>query len=126
MSFLAVRGLGRPPAAHACCSVSIFAPLRLCVLLLLSFDAGTIDQLVAEGTLHPECAKIFRLDKSDNDHTGKPLLLHTHWKTWTPTFLNSFSVWKKDLNWTPEDQAMNQKQRVSRIFLSPRNAALRR
>ena len=30
------------------------------------------------GTLHPECARIFRIDKSDTDHTGKQLLLHTH------------------------------------------------
>ena len=40
--------------------------------------AGTIDQMVAEGILHPECARIFRIDKSDTDHTGKPLVLHTH------------------------------------------------
>jgi ATP-dependent helicase YprA (DUF1998 family) len=33
---------------------------------------------VKEQTLHPECAKIFRLDKSDSDHTGKQLLLHAH------------------------------------------------
>ena len=25
-----------------------------------------------------ECKKIFRIDKSDTDHTGKQLLLHTH------------------------------------------------
>jgi len=39
---------------------------------------GTIDDLVADGTLHPECAKIFRIDKTATDHTGKQLLLHTH------------------------------------------------
>ena len=39
---------------------------------------GTIDDLVADGTLHPECKKIFRIDKSDSDQTGKQLLLHTH------------------------------------------------
>ncbi|MBI4263393.1 MAG: DEAD/DEAH box helicase [Acidobacteria bacterium] len=39
---------------------------------------GTIDDLVADGTLHPECKKIFRIDKSDSDHSGKQLLLHTH------------------------------------------------
>ena len=39
---------------------------------------GTIDDLVADGTLHPECQKIFRIDKSDTDHSGKQLLLHTH------------------------------------------------
>lgn len=39
---------------------------------------GTIDDLVADGTLHGECKRIFRIDKSDSDHTGKELLLHTH------------------------------------------------
>ena len=39
---------------------------------------GTIDELVKDGTLHPECAKIFRVEKSDTDQTGKQLLLHTH------------------------------------------------
>jgi ATP-dependent helicase YprA (DUF1998 family) len=42
------------------------------------FPGGTIDDLVAEGTLHPECQRIFRIDKSDVDHTGKELLLHAH------------------------------------------------
>lgn len=39
---------------------------------------GTIDDLVDDATLHPECRKIFRIDKSDADLTGKPLQLHTH------------------------------------------------
>jgi ATP-dependent helicase YprA (DUF1998 family)/very-short-patch-repair endonuclease len=39
---------------------------------------GTIDDLVKDRTLHPECAKIFRIEKSDADPTGKQLLLHTH------------------------------------------------
>lgn len=39
---------------------------------------GTIDDLVRDGTLHPECARIFRIDKSEQDHTGKHLLLHAH------------------------------------------------
>ncbi|MFA7693347.1 MAG: DEAD/DEAH box helicase [Candidatus Hydrogenedentales bacterium] len=39
---------------------------------------GTIDQLVADKTLHPECAKIFRIGKTDRDLTGKPLQLHRH------------------------------------------------
>jgi ATP-dependent helicase YprA (DUF1998 family) len=38
----------------------------------------TIDDLVAEGTLHAESARIFRIDKSPSDLTGKQLLLHTH------------------------------------------------
>jgi len=39
---------------------------------------GTIDDLVTDGTLHPECAKVFRLDKTQSDLTGKQLLLHAH------------------------------------------------
>jgi hypothetical protein len=39
---------------------------------------GTIDELVADDTLHPECSRIFRIDKSDTDYSGKQLLLHTH------------------------------------------------
>lgn len=41
---------------------------------------GTIDELVDKGVLHTECARIFRIDKTDIDHTGNPLLLHTHQK----------------------------------------------
>ncbi len=39
---------------------------------------GTVDDLVAQGTLHPECTRIFKLDKSATDQTGTPLQLHTH------------------------------------------------
>ncbi len=39
---------------------------------------GTIDDLVGDGTLHPECARIFRIGKTDEDHTGNQLLLHRH------------------------------------------------
>lgn len=33
---------------------------------------------MADGVLSAECARIFRIDKSDTDHTGKQLLLHEH------------------------------------------------
>jgi len=39
---------------------------------------GVVDDLVADGTLHRECARIFRIDKSDADPVGQPLQLHTH------------------------------------------------
>lgn len=39
-------------------------------------SGGTIDDLVAEGVLHEECARIFRLDKTDRN--GKKLVLHAH------------------------------------------------
>ncbi|MCY4191670.1 MAG: DEAD/DEAH box helicase, partial [Rhodospirillaceae bacterium] len=38
---------------------------------------GWIDELVAEGTLDPECEKIFRI-KHEDDTFGKRLLLHRH------------------------------------------------
>jgi ATP-dependent helicase YprA (DUF1998 family) len=55
-----------------------FWPEPLLQLNPTFLPGGTIDQLVADGTLHPECATIFRIDKSSTDHTGKELLLHTH------------------------------------------------
>jgi ATP-dependent helicase YprA (DUF1998 family)/very-short-patch-repair endonuclease len=39
---------------------------------------GTIDDLIEKGGLHPECARIFRIDKSDTDHGGKQLPLYEH------------------------------------------------
>ena len=41
-------------------------------------SGGTIDDLVDQGVLHPECVRIFRIDKSETDHTGKQLILHEH------------------------------------------------
>src|SRR6266699_990911 len=37
----------------------------------------SIDELVAKGTLHRECARIFRKDKTESDQ-GRPLRLHKH------------------------------------------------
>ncbi len=42
------------------------------------FPGGSIDDLVKDGTLHSECAKIFRIGKTEKDHIGKPLVLHAH------------------------------------------------
>jgi ATP-dependent helicase YprA (DUF1998 family)/very-short-patch-repair endonuclease len=42
-------------------------------------SGGLVDELVESGTLHPECSKIFRVDKrSGYEGTGKPLRLHKH------------------------------------------------
>src|SRR5438093_3426824 len=38
----------------------------------------SIDELVAKGTLHRECARIFRKDKSEDDGQGRTLRLHRH------------------------------------------------
>ena len=44
-----------------------------------SFAPGeSIDELVAKGTLHRECGRIFRKDKSEDDGQGRPLRLHKH------------------------------------------------
>ncbi len=55
-----------------------FWPEPLLQLNPTFLPGGTIDELVTDRTLHSECARIFRIDKSDRDYTGKPLLLHTH------------------------------------------------
>jgi hypothetical protein len=55
-----------------------FWPVPLLQLNPTFLPGGTIDDLVAGKTIHPECSKIFKIDKSDTDHTGKQLLLHTH------------------------------------------------
>lgn len=39
---------------------------------------GTIDDMVAGGILDKECARIFRIDKTDAEHIGKQIVLHTH------------------------------------------------
>ncbi|PZG15423.1 DEAD/DEAH box helicase [Micromonospora craterilacus] len=39
---------------------------------------GTIDELIAEGLLHPDNARIFRIKKHQSDPGNQPLLLHQH------------------------------------------------
>lgn len=55
-----------------------FWPEPLLQLNPTFLPGGTIDALVDNSTLHSECRRIFRIDKSDTDHVGKELLLHTH------------------------------------------------
>ncbi len=55
-----------------------FWPEPLLQLNPTFLPSGTVADLVASGALHPECDRIFRIDKTDTDHTGKALLLHTH------------------------------------------------
>jgi ATP-dependent helicase YprA (DUF1998 family) len=55
-----------------------FWPEPLLQLNPTFLPGGTIDDLVNEGILRDECRKIFRLDKTEADHTGKPLFLHAH------------------------------------------------
>lgn len=39
---------------------------------------GWIDDLITQGILAPECSKIFRGDKSEQDGTGRPMRLYQH------------------------------------------------
>ena len=39
---------------------------------------GKVDDLVSEGVLHSECKRIFRVNKTDQDHFGNDLQLHKH------------------------------------------------
>lgn len=55
-----------------------FWPEPLLQLNPTFLPGGTIDDLTGQGGLHQGCARIFRIDKSDTDHTGKQLVLHTH------------------------------------------------
>jgi ATP-dependent helicase YprA (DUF1998 family)/very-short-patch-repair endonuclease len=59
-------------------SAGAFWPEPLLQLNPTFLAGGTIDDLVKERVLHPECARIFRKDKSDKDHTGKTLFLYAH------------------------------------------------
>ncbi len=44
-----------------------------------TFEAGeSIDELVGEGVLHEECARLFRAGKEDAHDEGRPLRLHRH------------------------------------------------
>src|SRR5437762_6556985 len=59
-------------------SAGAFWPEPLLQLNPTFLPGGTIDELVADGILHAECTRIFRIDKSETDHIGQPLLLHSH------------------------------------------------
>lgn len=55
----------------------LFWPAPL-VQLNPSFESGgRIAELVADGVLHPECGRVFRVAK-DQDGTGRPITLHRH------------------------------------------------
>ncbi len=55
-----------------------FWPQPLLQLNPTFLPGGSIDSLVDQQLLHPECRRIFCADKSDTDPIGKPLTLHTH------------------------------------------------
>ncbi|HWQ36643.1 MAG TPA: DEAD/DEAH box helicase [Blastocatellia bacterium] len=59
-------------------NAGVFYPEPL-IQLNPSFARGkTVEELVAGGVLHPECANIFRKDKAGTISSGRPLNLHQH------------------------------------------------
>lgn len=77
-SFIKIRDPRIAEHVDAALKGGAFWPEPLLQLNPTFHAGGTIDDLVGQGVLHPECARIFRIDKSDTDHSGKQLLLHEH------------------------------------------------
>ena len=77
-SFIKIADLRISDTVESALNAGAFWPEPMLQLNPTFLPGGTIDALVADGTLHAECSKIFRIDKSDTDLTGKPLQLHTH------------------------------------------------
>lgn len=77
-SFIKIRDARISEHVDRALGEGAFWPEPLLQLNPTFLPGGTIDDLTAQSALHPECARIFRIDKSDTDHTGKQLLLHTH------------------------------------------------
>ena len=77
-SFINIKDARIKRAVGSALDGGMFWPEPLLQLNPTFRSGGTVDDLVADNTLHAECAKIFRLDKSDADHTGKQLPLHMH------------------------------------------------
>lgn len=77
-SFIKIADSRISQSVDAALSKGAFWPEPLLQLNPTFLPGGTINDLVKAGTLHPECSRIFRIDKSDSDPTGKTLHLHTH------------------------------------------------
>lgn len=80
-SFIRIRDERTRARVDESLSSGVFWPEPLIQLNPSFASGGSIDELVAEGVLHPECGRIFRKDKeehSDDPATGKSLRLHLH------------------------------------------------
>ena len=77
-SFIKIRDPRIDGFVDAALTTGAFWPEPLLQLNPTFLPGGTIDELVGTGVLHPECARIFRIDKTDSDRTGKELVLHEH------------------------------------------------
>ena len=78
MSFIKIRDKRIEKFVGDALTAGAFWPEPLLQLNPTFLPGGTIDDLVSSKFLHAECARIFRIDKSDSDHVGKQLLLHEH------------------------------------------------
>ena len=77
-SFLQIRDPGIQDYVREQMAEGALWPEPLIQLNPLFEQGESIDALVAEGILHPECARIFRKGKSEDDAQGQPLRLHRH------------------------------------------------
>jgi ATP-dependent helicase YprA (DUF1998 family) len=77
-SFIKIADQRISATVESALDAGAFWPAPLLQLNPTYLPGGTIDDLVKEGVLQQECSRIFRLDKTETDHTGKALLLHTH------------------------------------------------
>ncbi|MBL8199863.1 MAG: DEAD/DEAH box helicase [Chromatiales bacterium] len=77
-SFIKIRDERVSSHVASALDAGAFWPEPLLQLNPTFLPGGTIDDLVGQGALHAECKRIFRIDKTDSDHTGKQLLLHAH------------------------------------------------
>src|SRR5213079_1700588 len=69
-SFIKIADPRIKQAVESGLDAGMFWPEPLLQLNPTFLPGGTIDDFVADGTLHPECSKIFRIEKSDTDLTG--------------------------------------------------------
>lgn len=77
-SFIKIRDARIAEYVDNALNAGAFWPEPLLQLNPTFLAGGTIDDLAENGALHAECSRIFRLDKSETDHTGKQLLLYEH------------------------------------------------
>lgn len=77
-SFIKIRDKRIEKFVDGALTTGAFWPEPLLQLNPTFLPGGTIDELVSDKVLHAECARIFRIEKSDSDHVGKQLLLHEH------------------------------------------------
>jgi ATP-dependent helicase YprA (DUF1998 family) len=77
-SFIQIRDLQISGYVQQKLQEGVLWPEPLIQLNPLFAPGESIDELVAQGVLQRECARIFRKDKSEDDDRGRPLRLHIH------------------------------------------------